>query len=133
MVDVVNVVVVDVVVVDVDVVVVVHRRAVAVVAIIVIVVIVIIVVHRAIGVAVIICCTGGLMGRNVSLDGGGQLTCCVRETFPDGSGNPIVIGADYGVRGWFFSTGSRELAILATQLHAHVKHPCQCVTNAMSS
>jgi len=73
----------------------------------------------------------GLMGRNVSLDGGG-LTCCVRGTFPDGSGNPIVVGADCGVRGQFFSTGSHELAILAMQLHAHVKPPCNCVANVVS-
>ena len=76
---------------------------------------------------------GGSMGRNVLLDGGGWLTCCVRGTFPDGSENPIVIGADCGVRGRFFSTGSCELAILAIQLHAHVKPPCDCVTNAVSS
>ena len=74
---------------------------------------------------------GGSMGRNVSLDGGGRLTCCVRGTFPDGSRNPIVVGADCGVRVRFFSTGSRELAILATQLHMHVKSPCHCVTNAV--
>ena len=36
---------------------------------------------------------GGSMGRNESLDGGGRLTSCVRGTFPDGSGNPIVVGA----------------------------------------
>jgi hypothetical protein len=77
---------------------------------------------------------GGSMGRNVSLDGGGgRLTCCVRGTFPDGSGNPIVVGADCGVRGRFFSTGSCELAILATQWHAHVKPPCHCVAHAVRS
>ena len=51
----------------------------------------------------------------------------------DGSGNPIVVEADCGVCGRFFSPGNHKLAILATQWHAQVMPPCNYVAKSVEA
>jgi hypothetical protein len=51
--------------------------------------------------------------------------------FRTGAEIPSLTQAEYGVRGWFFSAGSCEIAILATQSHIHVMPLCDCVANSV--
>ncbi len=44
---------------------------------------------------------------------------------------PSSAQVDCGVHGRFFSAGSCVLAILATQSHAQVMPPCNCVANSV--
>ena len=71
-------------------------------------------------------------GRGVSLDGRGGGSLVVRGgIFRTGAEIPSSTQVDCDVRGWFFSAGSCELAILATQWHAQVMPPCHCVANSV--
>ena len=75
---------------------------------------------------------GGSVGRGVSLDGRGGGSLVERGgIFRTGAEIPSSTQVDCDVRGWFFSAGSCELAILATQWHAHVMPPCHCVANSV--
>ena len=51
--------------------------------------------------------------------------------FWTGAEIPSSTQVDCGVRGRFFSARSCELAILATQSHAQVMPPCDCVANSV--
>jgi hypothetical protein len=51
--------------------------------------------------------------------------------FWKGAEIPSSTQVDCGVCGRFFSAGSCELAILATQSHAQVMPPCDCVANSV--
>ena len=89
--------------------------------------------YLKISVKIIDSALGGSVGRGVSSDGrvGGSLVEQEGSIFWTGAEIPSLTQADYGVRGRFFSAGSCELAILATQSHAQVMPPCDCVANSV--
>ena len=50
-----------------------------------------------------------------------------------GDGDVIVVAVFLWVGDSFFSAGSGKLAILASQSHAQVKSPCDCIARIASS